>query len=71
MTAERVPGHTILFISDDLEDINLWSRTGGAYVVDDLMSDSYQAISHCFDCKSVARSSLVRAAKYVLSLAGP
>ncbi|CAE7840682.1 unnamed protein product [Symbiodinium sp. KB8] len=30
LTADAVPGHTILFINDDSKDLTLWSRTGGA-----------------------------------------
>ena len=32
LTAESVPGHTILFINDDSKDLTLWSRSGGAVV---------------------------------------
>ena len=32
LTADPVPGHTILFINDDSKDLTLWSRTGGAVV---------------------------------------
>ncbi|CAE7666482.1 unnamed protein product [Symbiodinium sp. KB8] len=35
LTADAVPGHTILFINDDSKDLTLWSRTGGAVAAKD------------------------------------
>ena len=35
LTGDNVPGHCILFINDDVKDVNLWSRTGGIYAADE------------------------------------
>ena len=35
LTSDNVPGHCILFINDDVKDVNLWSRTGGTYAADE------------------------------------
>ena len=35
LTGDNVPGHCILFINDDVKDVNLWSRTGGTYAADE------------------------------------
>ena len=35
LTSDCVPGHCILFINDDVKDVNLWSRSGGTYAADE------------------------------------
>ncbi|CAE7911719.1 unnamed protein product, partial [Symbiodinium sp. KB8] len=35
LTSGHVPGHCILFINDDVKDVNLWSRSGGTYAADE------------------------------------
>ncbi|CAE7208989.1 unnamed protein product [Symbiodinium microadriaticum] len=35
LTADGVPGHTIVYINDGVKDVNLWSRTGGTCAATD------------------------------------